>query len=97
MQIDMIKDYDHIELVYLHGCLYKLGLAPSWINSVMRCVTTTRFAVKVNAELTSPLVPSRGICQGDPISPHFFLLCTEGLSCLLHKKVGLGDTSQAYL
>jgi hypothetical protein len=29
MKIDMIKAYDHIELVYLHGCLYNLGLAPS--------------------------------------------------------------------
>jgi hypothetical protein len=47
--------------------------------------------VKVNGELTSPVVPSRGIRLGDPISPYLFLLCTKGLSCLLQKKELLGE------
>lgn len=52
----------------------------------MRCVTEVRYAVNVNGELTDPVVPTRGIRQGDPISPYQFILCTEGLSCLLKKK-----------
>jgi ribonuclease HI len=54
-------------------------------------VTSARYAVKVNGELTDPVVPSRGIRQGDPISPYLFLLCTEGLSCLLQKREELGE------
>jgi hypothetical protein len=57
----------------------------------MRCVTSARYAVKVNGDLTAPVVPSRGIHQGDPISPYLFLLCIEGLSCLLQRKEGLGE------
>jgi hypothetical protein len=91
LKIDMMKAYDHIEWEYLHGCLCKLGFAPGWIASVMRCVTSTRYTVKVNGDLTSPVVPSRGIRQGDPISPYLFLLCTKGLSCLLQRKEGLGE------
>jgi hypothetical protein len=86
LKVDMMKAYDRIEWEYLHGCLTKLGFSTDWINSVMRCVTNARYAVKVNGELTSPVVPSRGIRQGDPISQYLFLLCTEGLSCSLQKR-----------
>jgi hypothetical protein len=87
----MMKAYDRVEWNYLHGCLCKLGFDPTWIQSVMRCVTCVRYAVRVNGELTEPVVPSRGIRQGDPISPYLFLLCTEGLSSLLQQKEGRGE------
>lgn len=90
LKIDMMKAYDRVEWNYLHGCLSKLGFAPTWIASVMRCVTNVRYAVKVNGELTEPVVPSRGIRQGDSISPYLFLLCTEGLSSLLVQKENSG-------
>jgi hypothetical protein len=87
----MMKAYDCVEWSYLHGCLLKLGFADPWIDSVMRCVTRVRYAVRVNGELTEPVIPTRGIRQGDPISPYLFLLCTEGLSSLLHDSEELGQ------
>jgi hypothetical protein len=91
LKVDMMNAYDRIEWAYLHGCLTKLGFDVGWVNAVMRCVTSARYAVEVNGDLTSPVIPSRGIRQGDPISPYLFLLCTEGLSCLLEKEEGLGE------
>jgi hypothetical protein len=91
LKINMMKAYDRVEWDYLHGCLCKLGFAPAWIQSVMRCVTCVRYAVHVNGELTEPVVPSRGIRQGDPISPYLFLLCTEGLSSLLQQSENRGE------
>jgi hypothetical protein len=91
LKIDMMKAYDRVEWNYLYGCLVKLGFALPWIKSVMRCVTNVRYAVKVNGDLTQPVIPTRGIRQGDPISPYLFLLCTEGLSCLLLQREQSGE------
>jgi cytochrome oxidase Cu insertion factor (SCO1/SenC/PrrC family) len=41
------------------------------IQMVMRCVTCVRYDVRVNGELTDPMVPSRFIRQGDPIILYF--------------------------
>jgi hypothetical protein len=90
LKIDMMKAYDRVEWSYLKGCLFRLGFASTWIDSVMRCVTSARYAVRVNGDLAEPVVPSRGIHQGDPISPYLFILCTEGLSCLLQKQEAQG-------
>jgi hypothetical protein len=91
LKVDMMKAYDRVEWNYLEGCLLKLGFSPAWTNTVMRCVTSVKYAVRVNGELTNPVIPTRGIRQGDPISPYLFLLCTEGLSCLLQQKERQGE------
>jgi hypothetical protein len=58
LKIDMMKAYDRVEWVYLHSCLEKLGFDPTWISMIMRCVTSVRYAVRVNGDLTMPVVPS---------------------------------------
>ena len=83
IKLDMAKAYDRVEWNYLQGMMLKLGFAESFVNLIMRCVTSVSFSVRVNGQLSSPFRPSRGIRQGDPISPYLFLLCSEGLSCLL--------------
>ena len=46
---------------------------------MMVCVKSVSYSILVNGEPKGLIRPSRGIHQGDPLSPFFFLLCTEGL------------------
>ena len=83
LKLDMMKAYDCVEWNYLEAVMLKLGFRRAWVNKIMACVTTVSLSVLVNGERTEEFKPSRGIRQGDPISPYLFLLAVEGLSCLL--------------
>ena len=57
----------------------------------MECITTSIMDVLWNGSSTSVLKPSKGICQGDPISLYIFVLCVEKLSCIILEEVNLGS------
>src|SRR3954469_23205495 len=51
----------------------------------MACVTTVLYSIRFNGHLLESFTPSRGLRQGDPLSPYLFLFCVEGFSALLKK------------
>ena len=69
----------------------KLGFDERWRVLVMRCVRSVTYSIKINGSPRGHIIPSRGICQGDPLSPYLFLLCAEGLSALIKASVARGD------
>ena len=62
-----------------------MGFPPKIITLIMQCITMVSFQLLVNGIPTNSFRPTRGIYQGDPLSPFLFSLCTEGLSVLLRK------------
>jgi hypothetical protein len=84
VKLDMAKAYDRVEWEYLEKkIMLRLGFHDNFVSLIMRCATSVSMFIRVNGVLTDCLKPSRGIRQGDPISPYLFLLCAEGLSCLM--------------
>ena len=63
----------------------RLVFLEHWINLIMTCVYIVLYFILINGEPHGHIVPTRGLRQGDPLSPYMFILCVEGLSNLISR------------
>lgn len=47
-------------------------------------ISSVRYKISHTGRMFGSIVPSQGLRQGDPLSSFLFLVCTEGLTALLH-------------
>ena len=83
LKLNMSKAYDLGEWKFLEEVMKELGFDEKWVKLIMQCIKTVHYSVVVNGVLVGDIRPSRGIQQGDPVSPYLFILCVEVLSAQL--------------
>ena len=62
-----------------------MGFGARWVKWKKRCISTASFSVLINGSSVRFFNSSRGLRQGDPLSPYLFVIGMEVFSILVDK------------
>lgn len=75
LKLDLEKAFDKLEWSFIKNTLHYFNIPAPLISLIMSSIS-----ILINGTRTNYFQPSRGIRQGDPLSPYLFIMSLERLS-----------------
>ena len=91
MKVDIAKAYDRVDWSFLSNILTACGFDFKVVGLIHQLISTSSLAVLVNGSSSHFFNPSRGLRQGDPISPILFVIMADCLGRYIRDLVLKGD------
>uniref|UniRef100_A0A803PSF4 Reverse transcriptase domain-containing protein n=1 Tax=Cannabis sativa TaxID=3483 RepID=A0A803PSF4_CANSA len=91
IKLDMEKAFDRVEWSFISHFLHHIGVPQRFTSLITKCLSTVTYQLSLNGNLSNVFSSSRGIRQGNPLSPYLFLIVAEGFSAAirLHEEAAL--------
>ena len=86
LKIDLEKAYDKLEWSFIRDMLIYFNLPRNLIELIMSCISSVTTSLLFNGGALGPFLPTRGIRQGDPLSPYIFIMCMDYLGQLIQER-----------
>ena len=84
-KLDIEKAYNQLNWKFLPMVLKEMGFGNKSIGWIQLCISTTSFSIIIKRSPASFFKSSRGLRQGDPLSPYLLVLEMEVFSILIDK------------
>ena len=82
-KINLSKAFDKLSWTFIQNILEAFGFNQMWIKWVMNLISSNFYSILINIIPSHPFSPTRGIRQGEPLSPFLFVLMEKGLGRLI--------------
>lgn len=90
-KLDFNKAYDRLEWGFILAILRAMGFGQKFIKLIYQCLSSMNDTLLLNGSKSCSFSPTRGIRQGDPLSPYLFILCNEVLVCIINWESSRGS------
>ena len=90
LKVDLRKAFDSIKWDFILSTLRAIQIPEIFISWIAECITTPTFSVSVNGVSGGYYKSTKGLRQGDPLSPYLFVLAMEVFSRLLSSRFDTG-------